>query len=233
MKLILFFGIIRSGNHGLLNIFMNSTENIVHINNVELSIPKFQRNKKLPITNNRIDNKYTGFKGSDKVIISMENQIINFSNVKYFNTFYKNANIVILLRNPYNQFSSVWKISNKNSKILLKVKKLWIYYANLFIQFEHNNPFNFTRILYDKFYTDENYRSKILNELDIDYNIDINKFTKWGYSSFGEKSRNKRQYWGDIKSCFYRNDPKFTEIVDDNEIHDLWEKILELYQIKN
>ena len=129
MKTILFFGLRRSGNHGIIGLILSKYKNSIHINDVKLSYRKYCFFKNIPKYDNiGTHNHYVGFNGVDCIVISMENEIKSFIELQKFKNI-PNLNIILLLRNPYNNLSSVWKIYEKDIKQTILIKNLWIKYA--------------------------------------------------------------------------------------------------------
>lgn len=162
MHIILFYGLRRSGNHAILNLFIKGYKNYVHINDVkELDYEEFNKNAMIPITVTDIDRKYTGFLKTDLVIISMENKLPNYDVINKIQESYENVYVFMLLRNPINHLSSAWtEYKNNKKNIFNEIKKLWIEYSKIIIK--NDNKINY--IIYDKFYSNEDYRINILKK---------------------------------------------------------------------
>ena len=79
MKVIIQIGIKRSGNHGILNLIKKSgIKNYIHMNDIHhFTYENYEYfSKKEPEYNPVNDHNWTGFKGVDVVIISLENKCI-------------------------------------------------------------------------------------------------------------------------------------------------------------
>ena len=183
MKTIIIFGLRRSGNHFLISTILQQYSNYVHINNVDnLSYDKYIQYKNIKKDRIRIDHKWTGFKEVDCVVISMENKKIDFDVLDQFNTL-NNCYSIILLRCPYSNFSSVWKVYNKKKIRLIEIVKLWKIYAKIFI-----DNTNFIKVLYDEYCSNDNYVINTLKKLDIDVKeIKKDKYIQYQDSSFKQK----------------------------------------------
>jgi len=223
MKTIILFGLRRSGNHFVISTILQQYSNYVHINDTILSLDKFIQYGKIKANRKRVDSKWTGFKGVECVVISMENKMINFEEIKKFNKI-PDCYLVILLRCPYDHLSSVWKVYNKNENETIKIIKLWKMYSRIFYG---NN--NFIKILYDKYSSNKKYLIDILqNQMKIKIkSLNMNGFAKWGNSSFRNKENSKRIY-GKLETCVCKNEPKFIKLLNDKEIKKLW--LVVLYQ---
>jgi len=236
MKTIILFGLRRSGNHYIISTIMQQFKNIVHINDVELSLEKYKKFKNINIDKNkkRIDNEWVGFKGTDCVIISLENKNINFNQINKF----KNINdcyLLLLLRSPYTNFSSIWKVYEKELDRKDRLKEVvdkWSIYAKNF-----NEKNILVKILYDEFSIDKNYRNKILNRIGINnIKIDNNFNIKYQESSYDDKSKSQQVYKS-LNTCIYKCDKEFINIVKRGSINKLWIDIVKgqnlLHRFKN
>ena len=236
MKVIIHFGIRRSGNHGILNLIKNSgIKKCVHINDLHnFKYELFQQYSKINITLFEIDNTWTGFKDVDLLIISLENKIIPKKELEKFYSI-PNIHFVILLRNPFNNAASAYKYlittECKSTTILLKyLMTLWKNYTDFFLKDENLKS---TLILYDKFYKNEKYRTNIFEKLGLTYNKKhLNEIKGWGKSFFDLKATNTNNQKIFERWKVFENDEIFIKnILDDQELHDLWEKICEKFEI--
>jgi len=223
MKTIILYGLRRSGNHFLISTILQQFSNYVHMNNVSLSYDEYIKNKNIKKNKERCDGKWTGFKDVECVIISLENKTIDNNVIDNFKKI-DNCYFLLLLRCPYSHFSSVWKVYNQNTNSLIEIIELWKIYAKYFI--DNNNKF--IKVLYDKFCCSEDYMYNIIEKLDIDNikNIDVNKYIRFQESSFrSNSSEKKKQLYKTLENCVYHNDEQFLKLVNNKEIHDLWELI--------
>ena len=153
----------------------NSLKIVLHINNLfYLNYKNFVKYKQISITKREKDHSLSGIKNADCVILSLENRNINEKEIKQFIKNERDVNVVLLLRNPYNQLSSAWKVYNKDVEKITSHLKFWPIYARHFIDENRNYDFIDVRILYDKFCTDEHYVKKVFEQLNI-HNIEFNK----------------------------------------------------------
>ena len=144
MKVIIQIGIKRSGNHGILNLIKKSgIKNYIHMNDIHhFTYANYEYfSKKEPEYNPVNDHNWTGFKGVDVVIISLENKCIPKKELEKFHNI-PNIHFIVLLRNPFNNAASAYKyfIANKcnSSMILLKyIMTIWKQYANFFFKSQH------------------------------------------------------------------------------------------------
>lgn len=225
-SIILFYGLRRSGNHAILNQLIPNHKNYVHINDTYLSTDKFIEFSKVRHHSTYSESDYIGFNNTDKAILSIENQIPNFEDISFIQSNFGKCQIFLLLRNPYNHLSSAWSCYNKNKKETNLLKELWIHFAELFLQLELENKNNIVRILYDKFFTDKDYREKLYTmNIGMETQPDLESHLKWGYSSF-KKSLKQKKMWGLLPDSNYGEDSEFTKFFDDQKINDLWNKIL-------
>ena len=223
MKIVILFGLKRSGNHYLLSNIIQNYDNHVHLNDTDLSYSKFNSFRDIEVTNRRIDRKYTGFKGVDCVILSCEDKI-NFGEVTKFLTNKSEEDEVypiLLIRNPYNNMSSLKK-KFPNMKVMQSKIRLWQIYAKFFISDESNE---FIKIVYDHFCTDPKYFKDKLDKLNINVdNIDKSVEINYQQSSFQNESQSRR-YYGNLITCVYANDKSFVKLFDKTDIEELWDKI--------
>lgn len=220
MKTIIVHGLRRSGNHFLISIILQQFSHYVHINDTDLSYDKYVKYKNIEKTKERNDERWTGFKDVECVVISLENKTINNNELDKFRKI-DNCYFLILLRCPYCHFSSVWNVYNKNKNRLLEIIKLWKIYAEYFI---HNN--GFIKVLYDELSSKEKYKINLLKKLGIDnININENKEIMWQKSSFNSNSVNKKQVYKTLENCVFKDDENFLKLVKDKEIDNLWDLV--------
>lgn len=217
MQLILFYGIRRSGNHGILNMFLKGLNNFVHINDSLWDEQKFMYYLEQPITFRIIDRSYTGMKNADNVIISIEDT----PPTKPINS-HTNTKQCILIRHPWNNLASLWKTYNNDTDKLLYYKNKWIEYANFIL----NNHYKYTIIIYDLFYKNKNYRLNVLNSLGIQYNEEyLHEKPGWAKSSFPQKVTILDNEFN--RYLNFKHDTIFQKnIIQDTQLTQLWEKIL-------
>ena len=222
MKTIILYGVRRSGNHFILSTILQNYPNHVHMNDIDLSYELYIKYATVEKTCNRIDNKYTGFKNVDCVILSIENKEINFRTLELFQQV-EHCYPILLLRCPYSNFSSVWKVYGKNKSKLTDIITLWKKYANIFV--DTNN--SFIKILYDEYSKYDNYMMDVFKRLELPVDItNIQKEHSIIYQESSFKNKNEaRQVYTTIDTCIFKDDPTFTEIVGDKEIADLWETV--------
>jgi len=222
MKIILLYGLRRSGNHFLISTILQQYTNYVHINDVRLSYLNFEKYKNIDKNKSRIDNEWTGFKGVECVVISMENKMIDFDILDAFHKI-KNCYSIILLRCPYSNFASNWKVYNKNYDKLIEIIKLWKIYANIYI-----DDNKLIKVLYDEFAVNNIYIINILQKLNINIlKINTNEYIQYQDSSFKDENENKKRINDTITSCVYKNDTEFIKLIDDVEIYNLWNIIIQ------
>lgn len=231
--IILWYGLRRSGNHGIQDLFLNSSNmDFVHLNDTKLNYDKFIEYSNIQKTYKRIDGKYIGFKNIECVLISMENILLDnveLLNIKKFDNF--NVKKILLLRNPINNLASIWKVYNKNSSILFHVRNLWIEYAKLILN--TNIEEEFIVIIYDKFYKNIEYRNEIFNKIYTNVFCDekyLNIKNGYATSSFVDiKNENLNEY---NRYIFYEDDDFFNkEITQNNILIELWKNICEKYNV--
>jgi hypothetical protein len=229
MKIVLFYGLRRSGNHGILHLFKKAYPNYVHMNDIELNYILFLNNKNKKISNRDIDRNYIGFSECDIVIMSMENKIPDINEINKFKNEQNEQNlyIFILLRNPIYNFGSAYKyhLENKNygyNKIV-EIQKKWLIFADIFLE---NNPI-YNYIIYDMFYTNQEYMIKILDKMNIKFESikdELENFSKWGISSY-KKKENSRKMSLKIELDIFQNQIQFTQLLND-EIKNKWNNII-------
>jgi hypothetical protein len=224
MKTIIVYGLRRSGNHLFISTILQNFKNFVHINNNQsFTYANYIKYKDIHKNKERIDLEWTGFKNVDCVLISLENEIIDNNELEYFKKI-NNLNVCVLIRCPYCNFSSIWKVYKQNKLILLEIIKLWKIYAEYF---KNNN--DYIKVLYDEFSTNDNYLYNILNKLGIkNKNIDRNIYITHQMSSFQGNPQNTQQVYKTLDTCVYKDDESFCELVRDPEIENLWNSIKKL-----
>jgi len=236
MKVIIQIGIKRSGNHGILNLIKKSgIKNYIHMNDIHhFTYENYEYfSKKEPEYNPINDHNWTGFKGVDIVIISLENKCIPEKELEKFHNI-SNIHFIVLLRNPFNNAASAYKyfIANQcnSSVILLKyIMTIWKQYANFFLK--SNTKYNL--IIYDKFYKNKKYRETIFEKLGLKYNEEyLNEINGWGRSFFDLNATNTNNQKIFERWKVFENDTLFKKnVMDDKELHDLWGKICEKFEI--
>ena len=234
MKTIIIFGIKRSGNHFLISSILQNFSNYVHINDYHIQENMFEKYiefKDIDITNNRCDSsrsydpEWLGFKGAECVIISLENQKINFDILDKFNKV-QDCHIILLLRSPYSHFTSIWEQYNKNLNCTKFMLSLWKTYARIF-----TNDNYLIKVLYDEFNSNNEYFINTLKNIGIPLNkinkIDKEKKIRHQQSSWLDKDdKNKaRTIYSTLENCYFNNDKLFVELLDDKEICNLWSLI--------
>lgn len=232
-KIVFFYGLRRSGNHGILNLIIKEYPNYVHINDTILSFDKYENNKNIDITLRNSDNKYVGFKECDLLIISMENQIPDFNEINKFNEI-EDIHIFILLRNPVNNLESAWTIYNDKKKVN-EIRDLWITYSKIFINDckdynDSNKKINY--IIYEKFYNNEQYRIDIFQNLNIKYN-DVKKFLNESPGHAKSSFKNDKKNYGknksiDLKIKLYNDNANFKKLIT-NELKENWKIIVKKF----
>jgi hypothetical protein len=218
MKTIIIFGLRRSGNHFVISMILQQYKNVVHINDVTLSYEKYKEYSMVDVSEQRSDDRYIGFKGADCVVISTENKN-NFDELEKFKD-EKEIYPVLLIRNPYNNLSSAWKIYEGFTVNVQEIHQLWPIYAHEFL---YNN--RFIKIVYDELCSDDRYIIDFLNKIDSN-NIPVekNQYILHQISSFSDNLAKK--CGGSLSDCIYHNDPEFIKLFDDNIINELWRVIL-------
>ena len=240
MKQLIQLGIRRSGNHGITNLLVqsfNDQKYTVHLNDLhDKELNGYNRFKNQPITVNYIDRKWTGFKGCSLCVFSFENQQLNRAFIRQLQKLkkkQKDLHLLILLRHPFNNLASAYRIYTQSGKITaidrcLEIKKLWKEYASFILK--RNKEF--LPIFYYKFYTDKQYRKDICKRLGIKCNDSkLTNIYSWGWSSFS--GYNKLDYnalFSRYKN--YVDDDWFKKnVLEDDELKELWKKISNTFKI--
>lgn len=220
MKVVLLFGLRRSGNHFVVSTLLQQFENYVHMNDVKnISYSKFLKYKETPITKKR-DDGWLGFKNCDFVCISCENMTIDLEELKKYKTNVVEFSALLLIRCPYDHISSVWKVYEKNLKVTKTIMTLWKKYADLFLQ---NDDDLFCKIVYDKFVADFTYRQKCLRSIANPLVVNDDHIIRYQKSSFNDTDKQRKLY-SSLETCNYCDDSKFTSLFDDDFQHK-WESI--------
>jgi len=225
MKTIILFGLRRSGNHYLISKILQQYTNFVHINDTKLSYNKYDKYKNINAHTERIDEEWIGFKGVECVVISMEDQIIDFNELEKFNNI-SDCHILMLLRCPYTNLSSAWTAYRKKTTIAITTIFMWEIYAKIFI-----NDNNLIKILYDEYISNSEYQTKILNKIGITEpkNLNNSHAIQWQESSFKHENKNKsRQIYKSLNNCACCDDKQFIELFENTNVNILWDKIMKL-----
>jgi len=226
-KVIILYGLRRSGNHFITSTILKQFSSWVHVNDVELSYDEYIKNKAINVTENIVDNRYTGFRGADCLLISIENKLIDQTELDKFKG-ENNVFSLLLLRNPYNNISSVWEVYKKNPGKLIEAGFLWLQYANIYL-----NDKLIIKILYDEFATNDEYIKCVFDKMSINLLVlDKEKsLIKWQRSSFKETEK-RRKCYGSLENCNFSNDEQFLTLFSNKpDITELWKKILKKEKI--
>lgn len=189
MKTIIWYGLRRSGNHGLIYLLLlSSQKKYVFINDLKyLSYEKYQQCLEQDMTPFDISKNalgiqyvdlikhaclYTGFKNAELVVLGFENKPLSLLSLQEMDKFpiadtYK----VILFRNPFNNLASIYHKFEKNKELVISMIELWLQYANFIIHHHQSN--NYIFLFYDKFYKDKEYQTQISQQLDVELNMDF------------------------------------------------------------
>jgi len=229
MKIVVLYGLRRSGNHFVISNILNQFKNSVHINDCRnFSFNEYQKYKNIPVTKHHSDHTFTGFHGCDCVLISIESAKIDYTELDKFKD-YDEFYPVILLRNPYHNIASAWKIyiengkprSDTHSKRLNQVIKLWPYYAEEYLKNKIHT------ILYDEYVNSTEYRESILSKLGIESTSNnIPTEVNWQKSSFQEEKQAAKTY-GSLKDSVFYGEPRFMNIFNNSSFEILWNKVIE------
>lgn len=215
---ILFYGIRRSGNHGIINMITKSLKNSIHINNVKWNAQEYIKSSNTGNIIKGISENYTGFKNTDLVLISTEDS------TDFDQKFPINLKILILLRDPYNMLASIYK---SYSGRVQEYMDLWKKYAKFIL----SKPHGYKVIIYDKFYKSREYRKDIFDFLGLEYSeLHINEKPGWAKSSFSSKSTSLDNEYN--RYFHYMDDPEFSYILKDLELWELWKSICDMYEIE-
>lgn len=237
LKTILLFGIRRSGNHFLLSTILQHFESdkknsCVHMNDVSLSFKKYQHFKTKRVTRTRIDRGYTGFAGAKCVILSMENKPIDMAEIAKFKTHTPDCHVILLIRNPYDNLSSAWKIYFKMHSVMKKMVALWREYSAMYLDTSESTE-SFVRVLYDNFVSSSHYREAVIQKLGItpigENNLDLEKSITWQTSSFNSSDKAKgRRVFSTADTCNFCHVDRFRQLFNDNKFTDSrWKAIQE------
>ena len=119
MKLVILIGLKRSGNHGITNLILKTQRNHLHLNDLKnFTYENFQKFSKKQTKIQTIDQEWGGFKNKDFLLISLENNELN-ALIDEIGNFKEEKNVILLLRNPFNNLASAYKyfIEKRKSKI--------------------------------------------------------------------------------------------------------------------
>lgn len=233
MKTYIIYGLRRSGNHFIISTILQQYTSSVHINDSILSHEQYTRYREKPKTHDRSDRRYIGFQGADAVVISMENKSIDFDEISKFQNV-DDVHVVCILRNPYNNLASAWKIYVKDhlkpdiNKVTM-IRDLWPGYCDVYMNASATG--NITPVLYDAFTDNPCYRDNFLQTINcLNVEPDTEKSIKWQVSSFG--TNQQRACWGELSDNIFAHDDNFNGLFTD-EIHEKWSIVKQSYDRSN
>jgi L-rhamnose mutarotase len=225
MKVVVLFGLRRSGNHFVINRILQQFNNHVHLNNVnQFSYDNYIKFKEIPIKKKTSNGNWIGFKNCDLVCISCENMLIDTNELQKFKTNIADLNVFLLIRCPFDHFSSVWEVYKKNMKSIEDIMMLWKEYADIFL--DKSNDYLFCKIVYDKFSTDLTYMHKCLQNIADKLVFNDNITIHYQNSSYNDKAK-QRKVFSSVNTCNFSHDSQFTKLFDD-EFCTKWSAILEV-----
>ena len=234
MKIIILIGLKRSGNHGLTNLILRSEPNHLHLNDLKhFQYEQFKQFLKKKGSCQIVNHKWCGFKNKKLVLISLENNELN-AVIDEIHNFEEKLNVILLIRNPFNNLASAYKyfIEKRIGHglfLLQQMKILWKQYCR-FILKKHS----LTCILYDKFYSNLEYRKKIFKELEVEYKEEhLNEITGYGRSFFDLNAKNtdKQDIFNRWK--YFKDDKYFIQyVLNDSELCGLWNSVCRKYNIE-
>ena len=246
---ILFLGIHRSGNHGLLNwIIGNLTGKVIHINALahsDLTPELFEENSRKPNTTDA-EKDFTGleysernwvnFHHADWLILSLESVKIRKMKDKLVD-FCKRTNCksVLLLRDPLNNAASMYKIRRSRDFSVERagssvgdVLECWEQHAEEMVDEE---PLWTTRILFNRWIVDPDFRDQIMSEMGLtNSDSGFGKISGHGRSSFDQNQDDagKLNLEGRFKSMI--SDQGFVNSVAKKGIDaELWKGVCDKY----
>jgi hypothetical protein len=231
-EVIVFVGIQRSGNHGLLNwIKGHGPENSVHINSLDINsldtkefFTKLDEESELQYS----DRLMIGLKGREQIIISLENYKLHTPDgIENLQNFQKdtNATLVLLLRSPLNNIASIYKVTANNgaeaqidsTKV---IRKLWHQYAKEFTDSKIKWD---AKILFDKWIIDRAYRNRMGKGIGfVNVDSDFNKISGHGVSSFDLSARNSQEIDLEGRFLLFKEDSVYTSIIRDEKMLEKW-----------
>lgn len=244
---IKFFGLKRSGNHAIINWLMSYfPEPVWFINCITPYTNPFTMKEKWKAVqsaykqfrNCKIYYEEPELKTCKKYCLLLSYENFNISELKKRtllpdqirnkigkSEIYKD---VLLLRDPFNNLASHWKWKGERVTLQQKGKllKIWKIYAKEYLG-ETNYLHNRVGILYNKWFTDEQYRkSKIVNQFGLPYILNDSEKDVIFTSSFNKNKFHKKANQMDVLNRWkeYSGSSKFMNMFDD-ETKELSEKI--------
>lgn len=223
MRVIILYGLRRSGNHFLISLILQNYTNHVHINDINnMTYDNYLKYSNINVSQRYSDNHWIGFKGVDCVVLSVENQVIDPIQLETFRTI-PDISIVVLLRCPSSHFSSVWKVYNKGIDRLCEIVRLWDVYADYLLSLHDVT----IKVVYDELVTNDVYRNKRLKEIINKHPIldQSQKMIKYQHSSFANRKQQCMVYT-DFTTCIFKDDLRFMSLIDHTAVHSKWLLVL-------
>jgi hypothetical protein len=179
---IRFFGLRRSGNHGVINWLIPMLGNqVCHINDGKPLCRFYNGNDGLNYTKIEIQK-------TDATIVSYENVDFN-EGWPEFDIESPKVKYVLLLRDPFNTLASLLRnqttIQNRSWNVPdYELEKLWVQYAKEFLKITSWLPEDTVMISYNRWFVNETYRRGIADQLELEYSeVGLNKMSGYGGGS--------------------------------------------------
>lgn len=249
---ILFMGIHRSGNHGLINwLIGNLRGKIIHINALhhrDLTPELYSRYSEKKSTSSEIyesceleyyERDWTNFNHADWLILSLESvkvrsmkeQIVDFTKKT-------KCKSILLLRDPLNNAASMYKIRRARDFTVEKagnsvgaVLECWDQHAKEMVE---PNSFWTTRILFNRWMYDRTYRDQIMSDLGLtNSDSGFGKISGHGRSSFDQNRADARDLDLEGRYLSMISEEGFLGALEKKGVDlELWKNVCELYSHK-
>lgn len=216
---IRFWGLRRSGNHGVINWIKGHYSTVCHINDAN-SVARYFKNLK----------RCKPLKKVDVTIISYENYLLNEPLPQFKEVISNNKLYVLLLRDPFNLYASMINnqrvVKNLNFRVpIYNIKKFWAMYAKEFLGETQYLPQNTIKINFNRWFSDIGYRrglSKKIGRVFSDGGLNLVSGYGGG-SSFDLMKYNNSAQKMDVLNRWklYKNDKNFLELYNNKSIRKL------------
>lgn len=250
---ILFVGIHRSGNHGLLNwIIENLSGKVIHINALahsDLTPELFEENSRKPDSPDSeqtssgleySERDWVNFHHADWLILSLESVKIRQMKDKLVDFSEKtDCKSVLLLRDPLNNAASMYKIRRARGFSIERARssvgdvlECWEQHAEEMIEAD---SFWTTRVLFNRWIIDRSLRDQIMEDLGLT-NADsgFGKISGHGRSSFDQNQDDAGKLDLEGRYASMIPDPGFVNSVANKGIDaELWKSVCDKYSYQS
>ena len=247
MSLLVLLGVRRSGNHAIIGWIYGMLEGqYVHFNDlkmVNLDRQKYDQH----LTDENIDRQnrpffkdhhFAQFNAHENLLLSLENRQVKPTAEKLVAFKDVNPKIVVIMRHPFNMIASVYQFMKTNRRLgnqgirksMVEYRELWKDHAREITNqtnYFADNGLEYVFVLFDRWHVDKQYRQELAQKMGLKYNErNKDKIIRYGNSSFNQGQRNAQKLDVLNRYQLFEDDQLFQELINDDELKKLWEKIL-------